>query len=336
MLLGGVLLLSLVLVLLGVVYQLLGSARDARRYPPLGQLVDVGGYRLHFHSSGEGRPTVILGSGLPGTCLSWTYVQPELARFTCACSYDRAGLGWSDASPHPRTSKQMVEELRRLLANAGIKPPYVLVGHSFGTFTVRLFAALYPNEVVGLVLVDPLHTREWLEMAEQQRRNIYKTARLCRYGTLLARLGFARFIAFLVGVGALRTARFGVKLMTVGAVRSGERMFAPASKLPPEHRPIVRTFWTQPKTLAAMASQIESLFESAAQVAAHDSYGDLPLVILSASNPAPDRTAEHNEVAQLSSLGKHVVIPDSGHWIHLDQPRAVVKAIREVVEAARW
>ncbi|HKZ52584.1 MAG TPA: alpha/beta hydrolase, partial [Candidatus Acidoferrales bacterium] len=185
MLLGGVLLVSLVLVLLGVVHQLLGSARDARRYPPLGQLVDVGGYRLHLLCTGEGRPTVVLDSGLPGTCLSWTYVQPELVRFTRVCSYDRAGLGWSDASPHPRTSKQMVEELRRLLANAGIKPPYVLVGHSFGAFTVRLFAALNSNEVVGLVLVDPLHTREWLEMAEQQRRNIYRAARLCRYGTLL-------------------------------------------------------------------------------------------------------------------------------------------------------
>ena len=150
------------LVLAGLVFQEIGSARDARRFPPPGQMVDVGGHRLHICCTGRGGPTVVMDSGFPGTSLSWTFVQPEVAKFTSACSYDRAGLGWSDAGPMPRTSRQIVEELHALLLNARADEPYVLVGHSFGTFTVRLYASSYPAEVAGIVLLDPIHPSDWL------------------------------------------------------------------------------------------------------------------------------------------------------------------------------
>ncbi len=129
-LLIGLAALVTLLVLAGLIFQAIGSARDARRFPPPGQLVDVGGHRLHIYRMGEGTPAVVMDSGFPASSLSWTFVQPAVARFTQAYSYDRAGLGWSDAGPMPRSSRQIVEELRALLLNAGVEGPFVLVGHS--------------------------------------------------------------------------------------------------------------------------------------------------------------------------------------------------------------
>jgi pimeloyl-ACP methyl ester carboxylesterase len=171
-LLVGFAVLVTILVLAGLVFQKISSAIDARRFPPPGQMVDVGGHRLHICRTGKGSPTVVMDSGFPGTSLSWTFVQPEVAKFTSACSYDRAGLGWSDAGPMPRTSQQIVEELHALLLNARADGPYVLVGHSFGTFTVRLYASNYPAEVAGMVLVDPVHPNDWLQMTEAGRRKL--------------------------------------------------------------------------------------------------------------------------------------------------------------------
>jgi len=158
-------------VLLGLLFQRIGTIRDMRRFPPSGQLVDVGGHRLHICCAGQSSPPVLLDSGFPGTSLSWTFVQPELAKFARVCSYDRAGLGWSEAGPLPRTSRQIVEELHGLLRNAQIEGPFVLVGHSFGTFTVRLYASTYPEEVAGMVLLDPIHPSDWLQLDKAARKN---------------------------------------------------------------------------------------------------------------------------------------------------------------------
>jgi pimeloyl-ACP methyl ester carboxylesterase len=177
-LLIGLAVLVTLIVLAGLIFQAISSAREARRFPPPGRLVDVGGHRLHIYSMGEGTPAVVMDSGFPASSLSWTFVQPVVARFTHACSYDRAGLGWSEAGPLPRSSRQIVEELRALLLNAGVEGPFVLVGHSFGTFTVRLFASTYPGDVVGLVLVDPIHPSEWLEMTEAGARKLAGAIRL--------------------------------------------------------------------------------------------------------------------------------------------------------------
>jgi hypothetical protein len=190
-LLIGLVALVTLLVLAGLIFQAIGSARDARRFLPPGRLVNVGGHRLHIYYMGEGIPAVVMDSGFPASSLSWTFVQPAVARFTHACSYDRAGLGWSDAGPMPRSSPQIVEELRALLLNARVEGPFVLVGYSFSTFTVRLFASTYPGDVIGMVLVDPIHPSEWLEMTEAGARKLASAIRLSRYGALLARLGVA-------------------------------------------------------------------------------------------------------------------------------------------------
>jgi len=290
---------------------------------------------MHLHVMGEGSPAVILEAGLGASSLSWQLVQPELARLTQVCSYDRPGLGWSDPGRTPPTSRAIVEQLRRLLQTAGVPPPYVLVGHSFGGFTARLYASLYPQEVAGMVLLDALHPREWLTMTEPMRRAVLTAVRLCRRGALLAEFGAARLIAVLVGAGMLQMARWFAGAVSGGALRERERMLASVNKLPAALRPVIRAHWCRPHYFRAVASQIEALPESAAQVAATGDYGSIPLVVLSASNPAPDRVAEQEVVARLSTRGSHRVAEQSGHWIQLDQPQLVIDVVREIVEAAR-
>ena len=139
----------------GIVYQTVSQAFDRRKYPPQGQLVDIGGFRLHLNCIGQGTPTVVMDAGGCAPSITWGLVPSEIAKFTRVCTYDRAGLGWSDPNPRiSRTSQQSVDELHLLLTKAGINPPYILVGHSLGGVNMRLYANQYPEDVVGLVLVD--------------------------------------------------------------------------------------------------------------------------------------------------------------------------------------
>jgi pimeloyl-ACP methyl ester carboxylesterase len=124
---------------------------------------------MHLHCSGEGSPTVIMEAGLNDFSVLWALAQPEVMKFTRVCTYDRAGLGWSDPSPHPRSSESMVDELHRLLSRAEIKGPYVLVGHSFGGLLMRLFAHHHPAEVRGIVLVDSAHEEQLARIPAMQQ-----------------------------------------------------------------------------------------------------------------------------------------------------------------------
>ena len=154
---GAALLLS---VLAGVVYEQLGRRRDRARLPQIGQSVDIGGRSLNIYCSGEGSPTVVFESGAGAPGYAWSHIQPEIAKLTRACWYDRAGEGWSDPGPFPRTSAAVAQDLHELLRRAGIPPPYVLVGHSIGGLHARVYNGLYPNEVAGMVLVDSAHEEE--------------------------------------------------------------------------------------------------------------------------------------------------------------------------------
>lgn len=149
--------LALLLMLVGASYQFMTARADARRFPQEGKSVDVGGYKLNINCIGQGSPTVVLEAGLTVPAISWRLVQRGIAKFTRVCSYDRAGYDWSDPGPMPRTSSQSMKELHTLLQNAGEKPPFVPVGHSFGGTNARIYNSLYPNEVAGMVLVDPGH-----------------------------------------------------------------------------------------------------------------------------------------------------------------------------------
>jgi pimeloyl-ACP methyl ester carboxylesterase len=146
--------LVLLLIAAGASYQSIEARADARRFCPRGKSVDIGGYRLALNCTGEGSPTVVLESGLEIPADGWRLVQPDISRFTRVCSYDRAGYGVSDSGPMPRTLTQIARELHALLEKAGEKPPFVLVGHSFGAGDVRLYSGLYPTEVAGMILAE--------------------------------------------------------------------------------------------------------------------------------------------------------------------------------------
>jgi pimeloyl-ACP methyl ester carboxylesterase len=148
----------ILLMLIGTIFEFISAQRDKQRYKtPPGKLIDVGGHKLHLLTMGErqpGQPVVVMEAGVASNSLDWQLVQPKVAEFAQTVSYDRAGYGWSEKGTDPRSPQQIVTELHTLLHNAGIEAPYVLVGHSFGGIYVRLFAETYPDEVVGLVLVE--------------------------------------------------------------------------------------------------------------------------------------------------------------------------------------
>ena len=229
-------------------------------------------------------------------------------------------------------------ELHALLERAGVPPPYVLVGHSFGGLTMRILAARHPETVAGMVLLDPAHPEEWLEPGESARAQIQRGVRLCGYGAVAARLGIARIVATLVAAGALAPARGLTALMGRGELgRADEQILAPIRKLPPEARQPLRKFWTEPKFFEALASQIGTICESAAEArdAGVSALAGLPLIVLSASTTTAPRVQLHEALVRGSSRGRHRVAHNSGHWIPLDEPGLVAEAILEVVEEAR-
>jgi pimeloyl-ACP methyl ester carboxylesterase len=174
----------------GAIYQAIATAIDQHNYPPPGQLVDVGGYKLHLYCTGEGSPTVILDALFPGTVSNWVWVQPEIAKTTRVCAYDRAGLGWSESGPEPRNAEQQARELHTLLTNAGIAGPYILVGHSLGGLSTRMFAAQYPDEVAGMALIEGTNPDSWKRLGKPEGVGVDRNQ--LAVAPLLARLGIFR------------------------------------------------------------------------------------------------------------------------------------------------
>jgi pimeloyl-ACP methyl ester carboxylesterase len=305
---------------------------------PPGRLIDIGGFRLHISCAGEGSPTIILDAALGASSVSWSLVQPAVARLTRVCSYDRAGFGWSDGGPMPRTAGRIADELHTLLDRAGVGPPYLLVGHSFGGLVMLIFARRFMSDVAGMVLVDPAHAEDWVRPAPKEQVLIDRGVRLCRFAAMAARLGLARVVAALVGVGQLGLARGLVRIASRGRLKpQDEAILAPVRKLPSElRRPLVQ-FWTKPRFFEALGSQIGSISSSAAEVleATAGGFGDLPLVTISSTNPGEYRLRQQDRMAALSTRGRHIMATNSGHWIPLDQPEFVIETVRAMLESLR-
>jgi pimeloyl-ACP methyl ester carboxylesterase len=308
------------------------------RPQPPGPLVDIGGLKLHIHCTGAGSPTVVLESALGGSYISWALVQPDIERLTHVCSYDRAGFGWSDSGPRPRTAGRVADELQVLLERARVPPPFVLVGHSFGGLVMRIFASRYPRDVVGLVLVDPAHPEDWVAPAPKEQVKIARGLDLCRYGTIAARFGAARIVSALGSVGLFRVLRTMATMSKSGGfTREDEGLFAPVWRLPDEPRTLLRRFWTQQAFFETLGNQIETISDSAAETlaATGDGYGDLPLVTISSTDPGDHRLRQQEALARLSTRGRHIMASNSGHWIPLDEPSIVIDAVTEVVHEVR-
>jgi pimeloyl-ACP methyl ester carboxylesterase len=318
-----------------LVYQAAGTRRDAAAIPPPGQLVDIGaGRRLHLYSAGAGHPTVVFDAGIAASSLSWTRVQPRVAEFTRACSYDRGGLAWSD-STGPITASRLADQLMTLLTTAAVPPPYVLVGHSFGSFVVRLAASRYPDRVAGLVLVDPIYPAEWLEMSPRDRQRLRGGVFFSRVGVPLAQVGFVRACLNLLMRGSTSVPRGAARMFGSEATRVLTRLVNEVQKLPEEARPAVRAHWSQPKSFAAMARHLGCLQASAAEVAGVEAPTSIPIVVLTAPSQPEVARREQARIAGLSSRGRQIIAATGGHWVHLDEPELVVSAVREVVESVR-
>ena len=285
--------------LAGITYQGIATRNDLAANPPPGRLVDIGGHRLHICCTGEGTPAVILESGLGGSSFDWGFVQPSVAGFTRVCSYDRAGMGYSDAGPSPRTTGRIVRELALLLDRTGIGGQLVLVGASIGGFTVRLFASEHAERVAGLVLVDASHEDQGMELPR-----------------------IAPFVPFLSSVGVFRLL--------------GVSFGLPPDSLDPSVRRFARATAFRTAAYKATADEGTHLPESAAQVRASRRRLLIPLVVLTAGRGADPvwRGLQRDQVG-LSQRGCQVIVEESGHAIAVGQPQAVVEAIRATVYTAR-
>ena len=306
---GSFLALLLVLSCLGAIYQRLASARDKRLNPPPGLLIDVGGYRMHLHCTGQGSPTVILDSGLSDSSLSWYKVQPEIAQFTRVCAYDRAGLGWSDPSPRPRDSKVFAEELHTLLQNAGVAPPFILVGHSMGGFDVRIYASQYRSQVAGLVLVDSPHP-DLADRLPELRTSLAAWSRQFERQRYLMPLGIPRILGW-CGNG------------------------------PPEMQSKLRRTECNLHRIQETLAECQSMWgASASEARSAVNLGNIPLVVLS-EDPAknvkaflPEFERGQEELMHLSSNSARMIALGSGHQIQRERPDSVVSATRAVIRMA--
>jgi pimeloyl-ACP methyl ester carboxylesterase len=312
-------------------------------FPPPGQLIDIGGWRLHLYCTGDAKPsqpTVILEAGKGDFSSEWNLVQPKLATFGRVCSYDRAGTGWSDLGPHPRTMRQIVYELHVLLEKAGVPPPYVLVGHSYGGWLVRLYASTYRSEVAGMVLVEGGFDNPWRLV----------NGKLVR----AAELTTSKTIPDEKTSGPLRESDVppdAMKQMKTAAAASVSGANEPPRDKLPSHAQQMRT-WTLSRWqhLAAHFNPVEA--EELAVLRAERAkgghlLGDVALVVLTrgiADEDGPGgkevelerRKKEHAELAAtLSRNGRQIVATRSGHDIQIDEPDLVVTAVQDVLAAAR-
>lgn len=312
----GLALIILALVVAGAVYQAAGARADRRSFLPPGQLYDVGGYRLHLYCTGpedSSSPPVILETLSGGTSSYWAWVQPEVAKVTRVCSYDRAGRGWSEPGPQPQTLQQTVSDLHNLLQQAGVAGPFVLVGHSIGGNYMRRYAADYPNETVGLVLVDAAHPEQLIRYPELKAQND-AFLRTSASFPLFARLGL-----------------FRLYFATGGELDFGD--------LPARQHDEVAAAWSSPEYFASQRA--EGLAAPAIYTDAQTlgSLGSLPLGVVSAGENQPDGWAElQNELAALSDNSLHITVPGAAHATLAFNPQhasEVSRVILQVVEAAR-
>src|SRR5215216_1895068 len=298
-----------VLAVVGAIYQAIATERDERAYPPPGQLVDVGGYRLHINCVGEGSPTVILEAANLGMSAHWVRVQQQLAQTTRVCAYDRAGLGWSERGPEPRDARQISGELHTLLKGADIEGPYVVVGHSYGGLYSQMYAARYSEEVAGVALIDSSHPEQFTR--EPEGRAMYEQTR--RIGAVLP---------FLTRLGVFRLSNF----------------FPAHPDLPPQQREQIEAFNSSTQHLGTTVEEFRATPETSAQVRRTGSLGDKPLAVITAGEQSSDWLEMQEELAALSPNSIHRVVDGATHESLLYDKRdsqVSSAAIEQVVQAVR-
>lgn len=327
------LLLIPVLPAVGMIYQWIGALNDRRRFIRLGRLVEVGDGR-QVYVSDMGRqvasvPTVIFESGIAATSQNWLSVQESVSGFTRAVSYDRGGLGWSSACASERTPSNIARELRVLLQQADIPGPYLLVGHSFGGLVVRRYAAMYPEDVQGVVLVDPMRAEEWPPVNESQRELLERGIRMAGYGVQVARFGLARLATTSLLCRSGKASRAFSRAAGNAGIHVMQRITCEVGKMPRAVWPIVAAHWASPKYYRGLAAHLEAVIATVTEMQTAGVVEGMPVVLLT---PA---TAEPLSSERLQRIGpevRQVIAEKSGHWVHLDEPELVLETIRAMVE----
>jgi pimeloyl-ACP methyl ester carboxylesterase len=300
--------------IIGAIYQAIATTRDKRNFPPPGQLIEAGGHRLHLQVTGTdtGKPIVILEAGMASFSSNFAWIQQELQPLTRIVAYDRAGLGWSDSGLKPRDAQRSAKELRTALQRAGLVGPYVVAGHSYGGLVARAFADLFPNDVVGMVLVDASHPDQWLHIP------VSKNGRTVAFGTRMT--------------GSM--ARFGL-------LRFWNPESALIAGLPPQQRAEMDAILATPRPWYTAADGLIAWGDlSRDQINSARSLGDLPLFVLSVTEQdryADVLTALQSELPKLSTNSLHHTVEGATHdglVCRREYALVVAAAIRQVVEAA--
>ncbi len=293
----------------GGLYEAMAPAPQIAAGAVPGRLVDVGGYRLHVDCSGTGSPTVVLLNGLAETSPQWARVVPVIARTSRVCAYDRAGQGWSDDSPDPADATHAAVDLHNLLRAAGEKGPFVLAGHSSGGVHALTYAALYPNEVAGMALLDSASPHQ-VELVTPFRGEYELMRRALAVAPAMFRLGIGHLLQALAATPA-------------GTAESRAAAFA-----------------NSPRGMRGTRAEQAALPDSFAQARALKTLGSRPLVVLTARENVDQRpgwTTAQDQLAQLSTNVRHTV-GDVTHMGLLDDPDGSVlsiDAIRDVVASVR-
>jgi pimeloyl-ACP methyl ester carboxylesterase len=286
----GLVVVLLVLAVLGAIYQGIATELAERAYPPPGEMVDVGGYRLHINCVGQGSPTVVLDSGWGDFSAQWVRVQQEVSSTTRVCAYDRAGMGWSEMGPDPRDAKQITGELHTLLSKAGIDGPYVLVGHSLGGLSMLTYANRYPDEVAGVALVEsPTQPDQFSQ--RQKARDSYEPQKQR-----------SALVSQLVRLGVSLPARLGI-------VRLLSKLDPASSELPPQQRAQIDALTPSTRQVTTYALE----FLAPTQTRRLGSLGNKPLAVVTAGTSEPSWLKRQDKLATLSSNSIHRVVKGATH-----------------------
>lgn len=308
---GGIVGLLTIVAVAGAGYESIASAGDAARYVAPGRMVDVGGYRLHLDCRGEGTPAVVMDAGLGGSSLDWTLVQDALATTTKVCTYDRAGMGWSETGPGLRSPARIAAELWTLLGNAGVPGPYVLVAHSLAGKNARMFSLAHPEAVAGMVLVDA--RSEYVDAHASKAEADGLSAGFQAQGglyTVARRLGIARLLGASLADQPL--------VPTATAAEMVLLQTSPSAVDETIREGLARS--TDDVTLAAAT------------------LGSRPLAVIAASESLQDTphwVEAQRLLSTLSTKGRFIVAEHSNHYVQLQQPNIVLDAVRDVLADLR-
>jgi pimeloyl-ACP methyl ester carboxylesterase len=315
----------------GVLYQYAGGLRDRRRFLRRGRLVKIdNGQWLYLCERGSGGPTIVFEAGIGATSQNWHGLQEDMAGVARTVAYDRGGLGWSSAGRwSQRTPSNIARELHQMLRAARIDPPYLMVGHSFGGLVVRRFAAEYPEEVSGVVLVDPMRPEEWPPLNENARALLNRGIRLLGLGRPLAWLGVTRLLAnsMLRRSGAL--ARTVSRSAGGGGAHMLGRLTAELNKMPRETWPVIAAHWSNPHFYRGMVAHLKAIPAAVQEMQNAAPIEHAPVALLTPHSAGP---LSADALLRIGAKTQQIIAHCSGHWVHLDEPELVRSAILAMME----